>query len=316
MTEDQPPEEPNAEPARAAEPERSAEASPAAPRPVQSPGPPAWTYLLTPFAVLLGSSVIIFAILVTDDPPAPAAEPIAPALRALTTAIESLPIQAAPAQAEMAAPPSRPETLLDALATYAVSLDLDPENFGDCLLDPANLEAVSEQAQRGRDLSVNGTPTFFVNNKIIRGAQPASIFAEVIEAELAGSPTTVDEYSSAVRQLASQDSPTFVIGSERPDISGGHIEGDPDAPVVIVEFSDFACPFCQRWYQGTLPGIREQLGDRVALVFLHYPIPQLHPNAPAAHLAAECAGAEGKFWEMHDLLFDRLAEWSHLPNPS
>ena len=83
---------------------------------------------------------------------------------------------------------------------------------------------------------------------------------------------------------------------------------------MIVEFSDFQCPFRQRWYYESLPQIREYIGEDVALAFLHFPIAHIHPNATAVHAAAECAGAQGKFWEMHDLLYEKQVEWSRLPN--
>jgi protein-disulfide isomerase len=93
------------------------------------------------------------------------------------------------------------------------------------------------------------------------------------------------------------------------DVEGLDIEGEAGAQVVIAEFSDFQCPFCKRWFDETLPQLRERLGEDVALAFLHFPIVQLHPNAGNAGAAAVCAAEQGKFWEMHDLLFERQAEW-------
>ena len=92
------------------------------------------------------------------------------------------------------------------------------------------------------------------------------------------------------------------------------MEGDPSAPVVIVEFSDFECPYCKRWYDEALPSIRARVGTDVAIAFLHFPLTGIHPNAAAAHAAAECAGTQGAFKEMHDLLFERQDEWSRLPD--
>jgi len=89
--------------------------------------------------------------------------------------------------------------------------------------------------------------------------------------------------------------------------------GNQDAPVTIVEFSDFQCPFCSRFYQQTLPLIEKnyiQTGI-VKLVYRDFPL-DIHPNAVPAHIAAECADEQGKFWEYHDLLFDRQSEWQGL----
>ena len=91
-------------------------------------------------------------------------------------------------------------------------------------------------------------------------------------------------------------------------------KGDPDAPLVIVEFSDFQCPFCGRFYEQTLPLLERDYIDtgKARLVYRDMPLESIHPQAPAAHIAAECAGDQGMFWEYHDLLFDRQGEWSRL----
>lgn len=86
------------------------------------------------------------------------------------------------------------------------------------------------------------------------------------------------------------------------DPGDGVGRGPKDAPVTIVEFSDFQCPHCVR-AAPTMKKIREVYGDRVRLVFRDMPLP-IHPLAPKAAEAAACAGDQGKFWEMHDRLFD------------
>ena len=90
------------------------------------------------------------------------------------------------------------------------------------------------------------------------------------------------------------------------------IIGDPDAPITIIEFSDFQCPFCARFHIQTLPSIMEEYIDqgKVNLVFRDFPIQSIHPNALPAAVAAECANEQDKFKEMHDILFEKQNEWN------
>jgi len=88
--------------------------------------------------------------------------------------------------------------------------------------------------------------------------------------------------------------------------------GSPEAPITIIEFSDFQCPFCARFHVETLPLILEEYIDqgKVKLVFRDFPIQSIHPNALPASVAAECANEQDKFREMHDVLFEKQNEWS------
>jgi len=80
------------------------------------------------------------------------------------------------------------------------------------------------------------------------------------------------------------------------------IRGAKDAPITIVEWSDFQCPFCNR-VTPTLAKVEEEYGSKVRIVFKHLPL-SIHSKAPAAHAAAEAAHRQGKFWEMHDKIFE------------
>jgi protein-disulfide isomerase len=90
----------------------------------------------------------------------------------------------------------------------------------------------------------------------------------------------------------------------RVDGTVGFARGPSEAPVTIVEFSDFQCPFCKT-VVATLKQITAQYPGRVRWVFRDYPIAGLHPEAQLAHEAARCAADQGKFWEYHDVLFER-----------
>jgi protein-disulfide isomerase len=83
-----------------------------------------------------------------------------------------------------------------------------------------------------------------------------------------------------------------------------HIRGDPDAPVMMVEYGDFECPFCGEAYV-VLKELEARLGPVLAVVFRHFPLVTVHPHAQLAAEAAEAAGTQGKFWPMHDVLFER-----------
>ncbi len=85
-----------------------------------------------------------------------------------------------------------------------------------------------------------------------------------------------------------------------------HIRGRIDAPLTMVEFGDYECPECGRAYWDILK-IEEIFGNRFRFVFRHYAYAKIHPNAELAAQAAEAAGAQDKFWEMHDLLFRNQA---------
>lgn len=99
---------------------------------------------------------------------------------------------------------------------------------------------------------------------------------------------------------------TIVVWLNPPRVElAGHsnrIRGNSDAPVTIVEFSDFHCPFCKR-VQPTLNELLSRYDGKVRLVFRDFPLNNLHPQARAAAEAANCAGDQSKFWEYHDLLF-------------
>jgi protein-disulfide isomerase len=82
-----------------------------------------------------------------------------------------------------------------------------------------------------------------------------------------------------------------------------HIRGPADAAVTLVEYGDFECPHCRRAYP-VLKQLQARFGNDLRVVFRHLPLPDVHPNAALAAEAAEAAGAQGNFWEMHDLLFE------------
>jgi protein-disulfide isomerase len=82
-----------------------------------------------------------------------------------------------------------------------------------------------------------------------------------------------------------------------------HVQGPMDAPVMLLEYGDYECPYCGAAYP-VVKAIQERLGDRLCFAFRNFPLNNMHPYAEHAAEAAEAAGAQGKFWQMHDALFE------------
>src|ERR1700737_3678030 len=95
------------------------------------------------------------------------------------------------------------------------------------------------------------------------------------------------------------------------------IQGSPNAPVWVIEVSDFQCPYCKQWHDETYPVFRDEFvrTGKVRLAYVNFPLAQHQYAWPAAE-SAMCAGAQGKFWEMHDALFNSQSRWEALPAPA
>src|ERR1041385_922556 len=94
-----------------------------------------------------------------------------------------------------------------------------------------------------------------------------------------------------------------IAKSGLPVANRDHIQGPIDAPNVLLEYGDYQCPYCGDVYP-IVKAIQEQLGDRLCFAFRNFPLANSHPHAEHAAEAAEAAGAQGKFWEMHDVLYE------------
>ncbi|MEK9156750.1 MAG: thioredoxin domain-containing protein [Patescibacteria group bacterium] len=90
-----------------------------------------------------------------------------------------------------------------------------------------------------------------------------------------------------------------------------HVRGGASAPVTLIEYSDFQCPACSA-FEPLLQSVLATYGDNLQVVYRHFPLYTIHANAEEAAYASEAAAQQGKFWEMHDLLFDRQADWESL----
>lgn len=87
-----------------------------------------------------------------------------------------------------------------------------------------------------------------------------------------------------------------------PDMRRDHIIGPEDAPVTMVEYGDYQCPYCGDAYR-QVERVRDRVGPTLRYVFRHYPLMDLHPLAPGAALAAEAAAAQGRFWDLHNWMY-------------
>lgn len=93
------------------------------------------------------------------------------------------------------------------------------------------------------------------------------------------------------------------------------VKGAESAPINIVEYSDFECPAC-RVAEPALAQLLKLYEGKTRFVFKHYPLEMMHPTARFAAGAAECAGRQGKFWELHDLLYEKQHDWASAPDPA
>ena len=109
-----------------------------------------------------------------------------------------------------------------------------------------------------------------------------------------------DDVPAQVDPTPTAPTPTAITVKEVSDDE--HIKGAKNAKVTLVEYSDFECPFCTRFIP-TVEQVLEKYPDDVRVVYRHFPLRSIHPNAAPAAAASECAADQGKFWEFHDELF-------------
>ncbi len=123
----------------------------------------------------------------------------------------------------------------------------------------------------------------------------------------AGNSPKVVQGAPTVSPQAPNDPPVGNV-EVKVDSKTDHVRGNSKAKLAIVEFSDFQCPFCQRFVP-TIQQVLKEYGSKVRFVYKHFPLDSIHPWARPAALASECASEQGKFWEYHDALFARQDEF-------
>lgn len=114
-----------------------------------------------------------------------------------------------------------------------------------------------------------------------------------------------------------QASGTTQQGNDEATLLRQRSKGDPNAPITVLEASDFQCPYCRQFWEETLPVLEREYiqTGKVRFIFLNLPLPQIHPNAAAAHEFAMCAAMQDQFWPVHDLLYRHQHGWATLEQP-
>ncbi len=216
----------------------------------------------------------------------------------------------------------------------ATEIGADVDALNACIAAGEKDALIAAALNEGQVAGVTGTPSFEIaweggaDRYLLVGAQPFSEFARNIDALLAGEMPPIAAQAAAEAQAEPQGDQQIPFWATaegwQPDpnrpgfnMAGDQYRGSIDAPVTVVEFSDLQCPFCKRHSLETQPILDEQFVDsgQVLWIFKHFPL-SIHPQAPAAGIAAECAAEQGQFWEMHHAAFENVERWSvEDPNP-
>ncbi len=176
----------------------------------------------------------------------------------------------------------------DDLVAYAKQLDLNLEIFTRALNNHTYADFVDADVTEAQGLGVTGTPTFLINGRRLVGVHNLAAFTAIVDQELNPDPAA-----------RSEDGP--IPNANQVNLSDAPARGSPNAPITIVEFSDFQCPFCA----GSVPILKQLLKeypDQVRLVFKSFPL-DFHADSMLAHQAALAANQQNKFWEMYDRIY-------------
>ena len=190
------------------------------------------------------------------------------------------------------------------LIKYAQNLGLDLNKFRADLKSPETVAAIDKALKIGEDNDIQGTPNFSINGMPLKGAVPYDQFKAKIDQAIADARKVQKEtglegeklYNELVKRNAPKPPARQMV-----EFSGAPALGPADAPITLIEFTDFQCPYCKR-ANDTVHELMNNNPGKIRLVFKHNPLP-FHDKADGAHRAAEAAALQGKFWEMYDLLF-------------
>lgn len=207
---------------------------------------------------------------------------------------------------------SKYETLSDeALAAFAKAAGVKLKPWRACLASPDVDEQLATDARLARNVGARGTPTHFINGRVLPGAQPAERFVELIDEELARAKEWIDAGTPIAELYAALTGKGQVrqsLGAEtfELDMNQTPLRGKPDAPVIATVFADFQCPYCGR-IRPALDALKDRFGDRLAIAYKHFPL-SFHKHARPAARASICAREQDKFDAFHDGLYDRQVD--------
>jgi protein-disulfide isomerase len=205
------------------------------------------------------------------------------------------------------------------LRERAEQIGADLKVYDECLVSGRKKGALEQSIAAGNALDFSGTPSFRLARRAsgeaytLVGAQPVATFDEYLGAVLAGKepPKAPEPPKPELPAWAKPDQ--LAPDPARPGltVAADPYRGKPDAPLTVVEFSDFQCPACRRHVLETQPVLDQKLVDtgKVRWVFKHRPLRE-HAWAAAAAAAAECAAEQGQFWAMHHLLYEKQEQWA------
>ncbi len=133
----------------------------------------------------------------------------------------------------------------------------------------------------------------------------------------ANSGKSAESTTVARAETTSVAGPSAPLDSNLTRADLARIQGSATAPVWVIEVSDFQCPYCRQWHEQTYPAFRDQLvkTGKVRLAYVNFPL-ESHAYAWPAAESAMCAGAQGRFWPMHDALFTTQARWQSVSAPT
>ncbi|HEX4458286.1 MAG TPA: thioredoxin domain-containing protein, partial [Polyangia bacterium] len=205
------------------------------------------------------------------------------------------------------------QTQLDraGLLNLGQSVGLDVAKLATALDAGTYKQAANAESAQGQRLGVASTPAFFIDGKFYSGALPADQLDAAVTQAIAAADARIAKgtprarlYDALMKTALTEVKQPPVVDALKQDVDPGASapsRGRRGAPVTIVEFSDFQCPYCKR-AASLVEEVQKQHGDDVRVVFRNFPLPY-HKNAQLAASAALAAKEQGRFWQMHDELF-------------